>query len=72
MSEQFTLKDSTGKRRTAIRIGGRTVGTTHLESSSKEGFEGLPTFRLEDGRALNRNKDGTFEIVGSGEVLHPV
>ncbi len=30
---------------------------------------GLPNHRLHDGRSLNENKDGTFTVVQTGQIL---
>jgi hypothetical protein len=73
MSDRFTLKDSKGKTYTALRIPGQKIETTTLSSTRREFIEGMPSYRLADGRALNHRADNdTFEIVQTGEILKRV
>lgn len=72
MADSFMLQDSDGNKYKAVRVPGRSMPTTSMESRSPEFDEGLPSYQLEDGRALNMNNDGevvTFTIVQNGVVL---
>ena len=72
MADSFMLQDSDGNKYKAVRVPGRRIETTTLGSGYREHVEGLPSYRLADGRALNMNDDGevvTFTIVENGVVL---
>lgn len=38
---------------------------------SRDLLHGLPTFRLPNGDAVNKLKDGNFQVVHSGQILRP-
>lgn len=64
MADSLMLQDSDGNKYTAVRVPARPI---------PQGVdEGLPSYQLEDGRALTVNNDGevvTFTIVDNGMVL---
>jgi hypothetical protein len=48
-----------------------TVSTNPIASSS-ERVKGGVRFILRDGRSLDRRKDGSFQIVDTGEILRQI
>ena len=72
MADSFMLQDCDGNKYKAVRVPGRRIPTTSIDSRHTEFDEGLPSYQLADGRALNVNNDGevvTFTIVENGVVL---
>ena len=58
MADSFMLQDRDGNKYQAVRVPGRRIPTTSMDSRHAELDEGLPSYQLADGRALNVNNDG--------------
>jgi hypothetical protein len=69
MGTSFKLKNKTGTVFIAHEVPGRRIPTTSLGSAHQEYLEGLPSYRLQDGTALNKLPDGTFQNARTSEVL---
>jgi hypothetical protein len=68
----FRLKNKEGKFFTASKIPGARIETTSLSRSKREYVDGLPSYQLQDGTALNKLPDGTFQNALTGEHLTAV
>lgn len=66
-SRWFKVRRKDGSLLDAVEIQS-AIRTGSLDDPS-ETIPGLSSFKLKDGRALNRLKMGTFVIVGTGEEL---
>lgn len=66
MSDMFDAYDDEGNRY-AVHIRRSYISTSDLSGPGR--IEGLPSFHLSDGGALNRIDDQTFEIVATGRRL---
>lgn len=66
MSDMFDAYDDEGNRY-AVQVRRSYINTGDLSGPGR--IEGLPSFHLSGGGALNRIDDQTFEIVATGKRL---
>ena len=69
MATSFKLKNKDGKIFTAFIIPGTSYDSTDVTSSGRTSIEGMPSYELQDGIALNLQRDGTFENALTHEIL---
>lgn len=65
--QNFTGTDANGRKYAIFKITDR-ISTTNLSDSHRRSGEGLASWKLSDGRALNRNKDDTFSPFDQPDV----
>lgn len=69
MPASFKVKNAQGKVFTAYEIGGAMKDASALIDTKRQKFEGLRSYKLQDGTHLNTDDLNTFTNAATGEIL---